>query len=181
MVWRFDAPVSASLRVCVAVTLAAWSAAAPLTGQSGAPNGEWTTYGGDLANTPIRAARSDRRRQLQRSRGRVAVQDGNLGPRPEFNFQSTPLMVTVWSTRRREPPGGRGAGRRRPAKCSGCTACTKASAARLRRGALGPGLAYWTDGTATRIVYVTRLSDGRARREDRDPGRRGSAGTASSI
>ena len=26
-------------------------ATSPITGQSGAKNGEWTTYGGDLANT----------------------------------------------------------------------------------------------------------------------------------
>jgi glucose dehydrogenase len=44
-VLRAAAPAAAVLTVLVGATLA-------VRGQSGAKNGEWPTYGGDLGNTP---------------------------------------------------------------------------------------------------------------------------------
>ena len=108
----------------------------------------------------------------------------NLGPRPEFNFQATPLMVERHALRhRRHAPRGRGARRRPPARCCGCTASTKASAARPRRGSCrAAASSYWTDGKEERILYVTpgyQLVALDAKTGDRDPGLR--QATASSI
>ena len=72
---------------------------AALSGQSKKP-GEWPTYGGDLASTrysPLDQITKDNFNKLE-----VAwrFKTDALGPRPEFNFQGTPLMVdgVVYST-----------------------------------------------------------------------------------
>ena len=80
------------VRVAV-VAVAMASITAALSGQSGARNGEWTTYGGDLGNT--RYAPLDQITAANFSSLEVAwrFKTDNLGPRPEFTFQSTPLMV----------------------------------------------------------------------------------------
>ena len=127
-----------------------------LAGQSGALKGEWPTYGGDLASTrysPLDQINADNFNKLE-----VAwrLKTDALGPRPEFNFQSTPLMVggvlfTTAGSRRAvvaldaatgemlwmhsEHEGARGDGA--PRRLS------------------GRGLAYWTDGKEARILYVT--------------------------
>ena len=67
----------------MAVTLAA----------QGTENGEWRSYGGDIANTrysPLDQITADNFRDLE-----VAwrVKTSNFGPNPEYRFQSTPLMV----------------------------------------------------------------------------------------
>src|SRR5579863_9028028 len=67
--------------------------AAPLDAQSGAKNGEWPTYGGDLGNTrysPLDQINADNFNKLQ-----VAwrFKTDHQGPRPEFQLESTPLMV----------------------------------------------------------------------------------------
>ena len=62
--------------------------------------GEWPTYGGDLASTrysPLDQITKDNFNKLEVAwRFKTDV----LGPRPEFNFQGTPLMVdgVVYST-----------------------------------------------------------------------------------
>ena len=64
-----------------------------VAGQSGTKNGEWPTYGGDLGNT--RYAPLDQITAANFSSLEVAwrFKTDNLGPRPEFQFESTPLMV----------------------------------------------------------------------------------------
>ena len=125
-------------------------------GQSGAANGEWPTYGGDLGNT--RYSPLDQINAANFSKLEVAwrFKTDNLGPRPEFQFESTPLMVkgVLYST----------AGTRRAV-----VALDAATGELLwmhsenegARGAAAPrqlsgrGLAYWTDGREERILYVT--------------------------
>ncbi len=128
----------------------------PLLAQSGAKNGEWRTYGGDLGSTrysPLDQINAGNFKDLE-----VAwrFKTDSLGPRPEFNFQSTPLMVNgvVYST----------AGTRRDV-----VALDAATGEMLwmhsenegKRAELSPrklsgrGLAYWTDGREARIYYVT--------------------------
>jgi len=105
----------------------------PTGGQSGAKKGEWTTYGADLGNTrysPLDQVSGDNFNKLELA---WRFKTESLGPRPEYQFESTPLMVNgvVYST----------AGTRRavwrsmqpPASCCGCTASAKASAPRRRR------------------------------------------------
>jgi glucose dehydrogenase len=72
--------------VCVCVSI-------PLSAQSGAKNGEWRTYGGDLGNT--RYSPLDQINAANFGKLQVAwrFSTANLGPRPEFNFEATPLMV----------------------------------------------------------------------------------------
>jgi quinoprotein glucose dehydrogenase len=118
--------------------------------------GEWWTYGGDLASTrysPLDQINKDNFKNLE-----VAwrFKTDFLGPRPEFNFQSTPLEVDglLYST----------AGTRR------AVVALDAATGELvwmhsenegPRGAAAPrqlsgrGLSYWSDGKESRIVYVT--------------------------
>jgi quinoprotein glucose dehydrogenase len=130
--------------------------AVTVIGQSGAANGEWRTYGGDLGHT--RYAPLDQINAANFSKLEVAwrFKTDSLGPRPEYQLEGTPLMVggLVYST----------AGTRR------AVVALDAATGELRwmhgevegaRGANAPrqfsgrGLAYWTDGRESRILYVT--------------------------
>ena len=138
------------------VVLASWTTAS-LQGQAGAPKGEWRTYGGDLGHT--RYAPLDQITAANFSKLEVAwrFKTDNLGPRLEFNLQSTPLVVggRLYST----------AGTRR------AVVSLDAATGELKwvhsedegpRGAAAPrqlsgrGLSYWTDGKEERILYVTQ-------------------------
>ncbi|MGD0136143.1 MAG: pyrroloquinoline quinone-dependent dehydrogenase [Bryobacteraceae bacterium] len=132
------------------------SCALTLSAQSGAKNGEWRSYGGDLGNTHYSSL--DRINAGNFSKLQVAwrFKTDNLGPRPEFNFEGTPLMANgvIYST----------AGTRRAV-----VALDAANGELLwvhgehegARGTAAPrqlsgrGLAYWTDGREERILYVT--------------------------
>src|SRR5260221_7289903 len=65
----------------------------PASAQTGAKNGEWRTYGGDLGNTryspldQINASNFDKLQVAWR------FSTTNMGPRPEYNLEATPLMV----------------------------------------------------------------------------------------
>ena len=107
-----------------------------------------------------------------------------LGPRPEFQFESTPLMVDgiVYSTGGTRARWSRSTPR--PAKCSGCTASARgARGAAAPRQLSGRGLAVLDRRrTTARILYVTpgyRLIALDA--EDRGSRSQRSARTASSI
>jgi len=141
-----------SVAVCASIGPLVQSAAA----QDARPVGEWRTYGGDLGSTryaPLDQINADNFSQLE-----VAwrFKTDALGPRPEFNFQSTPLVVDgvlyttagtrravvaldaatgemLWMHSENEGPRGESA----PRQLS------------------GRGLAYWSDGRGARIVYVT--------------------------
>ncbi len=130
---------------------------ARLAAQAGAAGGEWKSYGGDLGNTryaPLDQVNKDNFGKLQ-----VAwrFKTEFLGPRPEFNFQSTPLMVggvlyTTAGSRRAVVALDAATGEliwmhsEREGKRAD-TAPRKLS---------GRGLAYWTDGrNDSRILYVT--------------------------
>jgi quinoprotein glucose dehydrogenase len=141
------------LIVCAAAHVAAQTrpAAPPPT-----PAGEWRTYGSDLAST--RYAPLDQITKDNFSTLEVAwrFKTDNLGPRPETNFQSTPLMVggVLYTT----------AGSRRSV-----VAIDAATGEMLwmhsedegKRGEEAPrrlagrGLAYWSSGREARIIYVT--------------------------
>jgi quinoprotein glucose dehydrogenase len=119
-------------------------------------NTEWTQYAGDLANT--RYSTLDQINASNFDDLEVAWQfkTDSLGAHPEYKFEGTPLLangiiyVTAGSRRdvvaldgatgellwvHREDEGER--------------------AARSSRSLSGRGLAYWTDGTQGRILYVT--------------------------
>jgi len=123
---------------------------------AGTGNGEWRSYAGDLASTryaPLDQINKDNFTKLE-----VAwrFKTDSFGARPETNFEGTPLMVggvifstvgsrrsvvaidaatgeTLWTHREDEGPRGEAAPRRLS----------------------GRGLAYWSDGTDSRVLYVT--------------------------
>src|SRR5262245_6482456 len=119
-------------------------------------SGEWPTYGGDLAST--RYSPLDQITPANFNSLQVAwrFKTENLGPRPEFNLETTPLMIggVLYAT----------AGTRRAV-----VALDAGSGEMLwmhsenegERGAAAPrqlsgrGLAYWRDGNDARVVYVT--------------------------
>src|SRR5271165_5180489 len=74
--------------------------ATTLYAQTGAKNGEWRTYGGDLGHTrysPLNQINAGNFNQLEIA---WRFKTDNLGPRPEYQFEGTPLMVkgVVYST-----------------------------------------------------------------------------------
>src|SRR5438309_10594407 len=78
--------------IVVGAAVAACAAAA-LTAQSGAASGEWRSYGGDLGHT--RYSPLDQIDASNFSKLEIAwrFKTDNLGPRPEYQFESTPLMI----------------------------------------------------------------------------------------
>lgn len=143
-------------RMFFRVTAVAAAVAALLSAQSGTKNGEWPSYGGDLGST--RYSPLDQIDAGNFSRLQVAwrFRTDNLGPTPEGNLEGTPLMVkgVLYAT----------AGTRRAVIALDAATgelLWKYNENEGPRGAAAPralsgrGLAYWTDGTEERIVYVT--------------------------
>jgi quinoprotein glucose dehydrogenase len=149
-----------SLRIA-SVVLAFIFCGVRLAGQSGAVGGEWRTYGGDLANTRYAPLDQINRANFNTLQVAWRFKSDALGPSPEYNWESTPLVVNgvlyvtagtrravvaldaatgemLWMHQEHEGPRGESA----PRKLS------------------GRGLAYWTDGKTdgkddSRIIYVT--------------------------
>src|SRR6478672_9555400 len=132
----------------------------PLRGQSGATNGEWTTYGADLGNTHYSPLDQINAGNFSRLQVAWRLKTDNFGPRPETNLQSTPLMVkgVLYTT----------AGTRRAAVAVNAATGEVlwmhsedegARGTNAPRQLSGRGLAYWTDGrpgsNEERILYVT--------------------------
>jgi quinoprotein glucose dehydrogenase len=143
------------LRLIALVTALA-SMAPVLNGQTGTRNGEWQSYGGDTGNTkyaPLDQITAANFNQLEIA---WRFKTDHLGPRPEFQFQSTPLMVkgVLYST---------GGTRRAVVALDAATGEQRwvhseregARAAAAPRQLSGRGLAYWSDGREERILYVT--------------------------
>src|ERR1700675_932364 len=68
-------------------------ALSPLMAQTGAKNGEWPTYGGDLGNTRYSALDQVSGANFNRLQLAWTFKTDNLGPRPENTLESTPWMV----------------------------------------------------------------------------------------
>jgi quinoprotein glucose dehydrogenase len=140
--------------LAVAVAIGAGEA---LTAQSGTKNGEWRSYAGDTGST--RYAPLDQINAENFGRLEVAwrFRTDQLGPRPEFQLEATPLMIdgVVYST----------AGTRRAVVALDAVTgelLWMHSEREGPRGAAAPrqlsgrGLAYWSDGASDRrILYVT--------------------------
>ncbi|MEW6322705.1 MAG: PQQ-binding-like beta-propeller repeat protein [Acidobacteriota bacterium] len=139
------------------VAAAALAGSAPLGAQQGAAGGEWRTWGGDLGATryaPLDQITASNFSQLQIA---WRFRTENLGARPDFNLQTTPLMVggVLYAT----------AGEHRDAiAIDGRTGELRwmhrldegERARRSARRLSGRGVGYWTDGRGDeRIFYVT--------------------------
>ena len=117
---------------------------------------EWPTYGADLANTRYRPLDQINASNFNKLEVAWTFKTDNLGPRPEYKLEGTPLMVggVVYAT----------AGTRRAV-----VALDAATGELLwmhsenegERGAAAPrrlsgrGLAYWSSGNESRVLYVT--------------------------
>jgi len=128
----------------------------PEIAAQGTENGEWRSYGGDIANT--RYSPLDQITASNFSDLEVAwrLKAANFGPNPEFNFQSTPLMIggLLYST----------AGSRRTVIAVDAGTGELVWMHRVdegERGAAAPrrlsgrGLAFRDDGEGGQIFYVT--------------------------
>jgi quinoprotein glucose dehydrogenase len=128
----------------------------PAFAQSGTANGEWRTYAGDLGAS--RYAPLDQINAANFSKLEIAwrFKTDPLGPRPEFQYEATPLMVhgIVYTT----------AGSRRAVVALDAATGEELwmhseqegkRAQAAPRQLSGHGVAYWTDGKEERILYVT--------------------------
>src|SRR6476620_7298925 len=72
----------------------------PLGAQAGAKNGEWRSYGGDTGSTRYSALDQIDATNFSKLEVAWRFKTDSLGPRPEFQLESTPLMVggMVYST-----------------------------------------------------------------------------------
>ncbi|MFN7918207.1 MAG: PQQ-binding-like beta-propeller repeat protein [Vicinamibacterales bacterium] len=119
-------------------------------------NGEWQAYAGDQASTRYSALDQVNASNFNKLEVAFRVKTDMLGPRPEYQYQVTPLMVkgVLYMT----------AGTRR------AVVATDAQTGEMlwmyslnegKRGEAAPrqlsgrGLSYWTDGKEDRIIYVT--------------------------
>src|SRR5215831_15048891 len=127
-----------------------------LIAQTGAKNGEWRSYGADVGNTHYSPLDQINTSNFSKLEPAWHFKTDNLGPRPEFQFEGTPLMANgiLYST----------AGTRRAVvaldAATGELLWTHSEREGTRgsnapRQLSGRGLAYWTDGREERILYVT--------------------------
>src|SRR5579872_2925191 len=130
--------------------------AASVSAQSGAKNGEWRSYGGDLGHTRYSALDQINAGNFKDLEIAWRFKTDSLGPRPEYQFEGTPLMVhgVVYTT---------AGSRRAVVALDGTTGemLWMHSENEGPRGSNAPrqlsgrGLAYWTDNREERILYVT--------------------------
>ena len=87
-------------RTVMLVLIGLTFAATALVGQSGAKSGEWPTYGGDLGHTRYSPLDQINAGNFAKLEVAWRFKTDSLGPRPEFQLESTPLMVggRVFST-----------------------------------------------------------------------------------
>src|SRR5687767_4086714 len=129
----------------------------PLAAQNGARNGEWRSYAADPGSTKYSPLDQINRDNVKDLRIAWRFRTDNLGPRPDYNMQSVPLVIgDVMYVQ---------AGTRRSVVALNAASGEmlwmwrmdegKRGAAAPRQGS-GRGLAYWTDGKGDeRIVTVT--------------------------
>ena len=145
------------LLTALAMVIAPLSGQSPQTGKPSIENGEWPDYSGDLRGwryTPLDQINASNFNQLQ-----VAwrFKTDNLGPRPEYKLEGTPVMVkgTLYTT---------GGTRRSVISLDGRTGELNwahslregTRAAVSPRQLSGRGVSYWTDGKGDeRVIYVT--------------------------
>jgi quinoprotein glucose dehydrogenase len=144
-------------RTTASVLFVLFATVAAASAQSGARDGEWRSWAGDLGAT--RYAPLDQIDASNFNKLEVAwrFKTDNLGPRPDFNLQASPLMVNgrLYFT----------AGSRRAAVAVDAGTGELLWIHRLEEGARadnssrrlsGRGVGYWTDGKGDeRIFYVS--------------------------
>jgi quinoprotein glucose dehydrogenase len=126
-----------------------------LAAQSGAKNGEWRAYAGEPGSTKYSPLDQINKENAKNLRIAWRFKTDNLGPRPDFNMEATPIMVGgVLYTQ---------AGSRRAVVALDPTTGEQLWMWRMdegKRGANAPrqgsgrGVAYWTDGRGDERIYT---------------------------
>src|SRR5881296_557085 len=127
-----------------------------LIAQTGAKNGDWRSYGADVGNTHYSPLDQINASNFNKLEPAWHFKTDNLGPRPEFQYEGTPLIANgvLYAT---------GGTRRAVFALDAATGelFWTHSEREGTRGANAPrqlsgrGLSYWTDGRDERILYVT--------------------------
>jgi quinoprotein glucose dehydrogenase len=135
-------------------TVLGMAAVAP--GQTRAKDSEWPTYGADLANSKYRPLDQINAANFGNLEIAWRFKTDNLGTRPEFRLEGTPLMVNgvIYAA---------GGTRRSVVALDAATGeelwvhgeHEGERAAVAPRQLSGRGVAYWTDGKQERVLYVT--------------------------
>jgi len=131
-------------------------AALPAFAQTGAKNGEWRSYGGDTGNTRYSPLDQINASNFNKLESAWHFKTENLGPRPEYNLEGTPLMANgviyaTAGTRRAVVALDAGTGEQ-------LWMHSENEGERGRnapRQLSGRGLSYWSDGREERVFYVT--------------------------
>jgi quinoprotein glucose dehydrogenase len=147
------------MRIATAASLAGLLILAPSnpSAQTGPTvNGEWRSYAGDLRNHHYSPLDQINASNFNRLEVAWRFKTDSLGPRPEFKLEGTPLVVNgvLYTT---------GGTRRSVVALDAVTGeliwvhseREGARAAASPRQLSGRGVAYWSDGTDERILYVT--------------------------
>jgi len=146
----------AVVRLGLALILAVLWADTPRGQSASGRTVEWTAYAANLGSTRYSPLDQINASNFEKLEVAWRFKTDNLGPRPEFQYEGTPLMVkgVLYAT----------AGSRRSVVAldaatgellwvHGEREGARASAS--PRQLSGRGLSYWTDGKEERIVYVT--------------------------
>ena len=138
------------------LVLALYAAAVAAAPAQTAKDGEWPTYGADLANTRYRPLNQIDASNFSQLELAWSFKTDNLGSRPEYKLEGTPLMVdgVLYAT---------GGTRRSVVALDAATGEVLwvhgehegARAAAAPRQLSGRGVAYWSNGKEERILYVT--------------------------
>jgi len=127
-----------------------------LVAQQGASNGEWPSYGGDLGHTRYSALSQINAQNFSELELAWSFKTDNLGPRPEYRYQATPLVIdgVMYTT---------GGSRRAVVALDARTGemlwmyildeGERGGAA--PRQLSGRGLAFWQEGEDKRVLFVT--------------------------
>ena len=148
-------PAHMSGRVLAAL-LATLLWASPATAQYGAKGEEWRFYGGDAGSTKYAALDQIDRTNVKDLQIAWRWRAENFGPRPEFYYRATPLMIdgVLYTT----------AGFRRAAVAIDAATGETLWVYRMDEGERGlnaprdnsgRGVAYWADGSDERIFLIT--------------------------
>ncbi len=145
-----------SCRAFALTALSLIAAAIPAGAQQGAANGEWRFYGGDAGSTKYAPLDQINETNVKDLKIAWRWKSENFGPRPDFNWEVTPLQIggVLYLT----------AGTRRDAVAVDAMTGETLWMYRLDEGVRGlravrtqnRGLAYWTDGQGDeRILLIS--------------------------
>src|SRR6266571_3325376 len=141
----------------IVVACALGCAGLPILAQSGATNGEWRSYAGDVGSTKYSPLDQIDGANFGKLEVAWRFKTDNLGPRPEYKLEGTPLAINgvLYTT---------GGTRRSIVALDGKTGelLWAHSLREGRRAGISPrqlsgrGLSYWSDGRGDdRVLYIT--------------------------